>query len=134
MYYFKLACLSLTATSVLVKFIGYYKSGVNLGELYTLSQILDYFYKRIHIIKLFWSTFIHSSKLDHFQSIANIYWWRDIVFRDIYLGEFYLAPGMVDFENSFKIEIEIYRIQNFKTEIEIDIYRISFLGVDFRFR
>jgi hypothetical protein len=37
--------------------------------------------------------------------------------------------GMVDFENSFKIEI--YQIENFKTDIKIDIYRIGFLGVDF---
>jgi hypothetical protein len=47
---------------------------------------------------------------------------------------FHRSPGMVDFENFFKIEIEINRIEIFRTEIEIGFYRISFLGFCFRFR
>jgi hypothetical protein len=41
---------------------------------------------------------------------------------------------MVEIEKSFKIEIEIYRIEIFRTEIEIGFYQISFLGFCFRFR
>jgi hypothetical protein len=40
---------------------------------------------------------------------------------------------MVEIEKSLKIEIEIYRIEIFRTEIEIGFYRISFLGFGFRF-
>jgi hypothetical protein len=56
--------------------------------------------------------------------------------------------GMVEIEKSFKIEIEIYwieifrteieikiyRIEIFRTEIEIGFYRIGFLRFCFRFR
>jgi hypothetical protein len=41
---------------------------------------------------------------------------------------------MVDIEKSFKIEIEIYRIKIFRTEIEIGFYRIGFLRFCFQFR
>jgi hypothetical protein len=41
---------------------------------------------------------------------------------------------MVDLEKKFKIEIEINRIEIFRTEIEISFYRISFLRFCFRFR
>ena len=41
---------------------------------------------------------------------------------------------MVEIEKSFKIEIEIYRIEIFRTEIEIGLYRIGFLRFCFRFR
>ena len=41
---------------------------------------------------------------------------------------------MVEIEKSFKIEIEIYRIEIFRTEIEIGFYRIGFLHFCFRFR
>ncbi len=41
---------------------------------------------------------------------------------------------MVEIEKSFKIEIEIYRIEIFRTEIEIGFYRISFLRFCFRFQ
>ncbi len=41
---------------------------------------------------------------------------------------------MVEIEKSFKIEIEIYRIKIFRTEIEIGFYQIGFLGFGFRFR
>jgi len=41
---------------------------------------------------------------------------------------------MVDFEKIFKIEIEINRIEIFRTEIEIGFYRIGFLRFCFRFR
>ncbi len=45
-----------------------------------------------------------------------------------------LFAGMVEIEKSFKIEIEIYRIKIFRTEIEIGFYRIGFLRFCFRFR
>jgi len=32
---------------------------------------------------------------------------------------------MVEIEKYFKIEIEMYRIENFRTEIEIGFYRIG---------
>jgi len=41
---------------------------------------------------------------------------------------------MVDFENFFKIEIKINRIEIFRTEIEISFYRIGFLRFCFQFR
>ncbi len=41
---------------------------------------------------------------------------------------------MVNFENFFKIEIEINRIEIFRTEIEIGFYRNVFLRFCFRFR
>ncbi len=41
---------------------------------------------------------------------------------------------MVEIEKYFKIEIEIYRIEIFRTEIEIGFYRISFLRFCFWFR
>jgi hypothetical protein len=37
------------------------------------------------------------------------------------------CSGMVDFEKNFKIEIEINRIEIFRTEIEISFYQIGFL-------
>ncbi len=40
---------------------------------------------------------------------------------------------MVEIEKSFKIKIEIYRIEIFRTEIEIGLYRIVFLRFCFRF-
>jgi hypothetical protein len=40
---------------------------------------------------------------------------------------------MVNFEKNFKIEIEINRIEIFRTEIEIGFYRIGFLRFCFRF-
>ncbi len=45
-----------------------------------------------------------------------------------------LHPGMVDFEKIFTIEIEINRIEIFRTEIEIGFYRIGFLRLCFRFQ
>ncbi len=42
--------------------------------------------------------------------------------------------SMVEIEKSFEIEIEIYRIEIFRTEIEIGLYRIGFLRFCFRFR
>ncbi len=44
------------------------------------------------------------------------------------------GPGMVEIEKSFKIKIEIYRIEIFRTEIKISFYRIGFLCFCFRFR
>jgi len=41
---------------------------------------------------------------------------------------------MVDLEKKFKIEIEINRIEIFRTEIEIGFYRIGFLHFCFRFQ
>ncbi len=41
---------------------------------------------------------------------------------------------MVEIEKSFKIEIEIYQIEIFRTEIEISFYQIGFLRFCFRFR
>jgi hypothetical protein len=45
-----------------------------------------------------------------------------------------MTAGMVEIEKSFEIEIEIYRIEIFRTEIEISLYRIGFLRFCFRFR
>ncbi len=42
--------------------------------------------------------------------------------------------GMVDFEKFFLIEIEINRIEIFRTEIEIGFYQIGFLHFCFQFR
>ena len=41
---------------------------------------------------------------------------------------------MVEIEKYFKIEIKIYRIEIFRTEIEIGFYRIGFLRFCFRFQ
>ncbi len=41
---------------------------------------------------------------------------------------------MVEIEKSFEIEIEIYQIEIFRTEIEIGLNPISFLRFCFRFR
>jgi len=41
---------------------------------------------------------------------------------------------MVKIEKSFKIEIEIYQIEIFRTEIKIGFYQIGFLRFCFRFR
>jgi hypothetical protein len=41
---------------------------------------------------------------------------------------------MVEIEKSFEIEIKIYRIEIFRTEIEIGLYRIGFLHFCFQFR
>ncbi len=45
-----------------------------------------------------------------------------------------LESGMVEIEKFSKIEIEINRIENFRTEIEISFYRIGFSSLFFRFR
>ncbi len=48
-------------------------------------------------------------------------------------GHFWVYSGMVEIEKSFKIEIKIYRIEIFRTEIEIGFYQIGFLHFCFRF-
>ncbi len=70
------------------------------------------------------------SLLDHFvqlQTHKNIYcqaieaqFGEDVLNKLNYVNR--LMPSMVEIEKYFKIEIEIYRIEIFRSEIEISFY------------
>jgi hypothetical protein len=72
-------------------------------------------------------------KNHHFLTKINSYSREHIKIIENNILQTMAAAGMVEIEKFSKIEIEINRIEIFRTEIEIGFYRIGFSSLFFRF-